>query len=97
MATITSIACRVHYGKIRLPELGLENDAHYECVQALVDSGAGVNCAKERQFSGAGDVEAPPVMLKTANGEHMPNSGALRVTTQSKDASSPRGLSIKLR
>ena len=85
MAKIASIARRVNSGKMRLPDLDLDNDAQYECVWALVDSGAGVNCAKEGQFSSAEDVEAPPVMPTTANGEHMPNSGAMRVTTQSKE------------
>ena len=52
---------------------------------ALVDSGAGVNCAKKGQFSAAVTSDAPAVMLTTADGSYMPNEGAIKVTTMSKE------------
>ena len=85
MAKIASIARRVTIGKIKLPDLDLDNNSDYECVWALVDSGAGVNCAKGGTFSDAVDVNAPPVILTTANGTHMPNHGAMKVKTKSKE------------
>ena len=53
-----------------MPDLNLENNEEYECVWALVDSGAGVNVAKDRQFAGARNVSAPEVVLTTANCEN---------------------------
>ena len=63
----------------------MENDHEYECVWALVDSGAEVNVAKAGQFAHAKTVDAPEVMLTTANGANLPNSGAMRVQTVSKE------------
>ena len=85
MTQISAIAHQINIGKIKLPDLDLDNDKDYECVWALVDSGAGVNVARGDQFSCAEDVEAPSVFLTTANGEHMPNSGAMRVQTMSRE------------
>ena len=85
LAQIAAIAKQVNTGKIRLPDLDLENNSDYECCWALVDSGAGVNCAKADPFSEAEDVEAPPVYLTTASGSHTPTSGAMRVETKSKE------------
>ena len=82
---ISAIARQESTGKIKLPDLDLDNNDEYECVWALVDSGAGVNVAKGDQFECAEDVEAPPVFLTTANCEHMPNSGAMKVQTMSKE------------
>ena len=70
-------------GEISLPDLDLENDSEYECVWALVDSGAGVNCGRKAQFPGAVPTEAPEITLTTANGKKMKNHGAMKITTRS--------------
>ena len=85
MAKISAIAKQVSSGAIRLPDLNLDNNDEYECCWALVDSGAGVNVAKDDQFVDGVDVEAPPVILSTADGALLPNSGAMKVTTRSKE------------
>ena len=84
MARIAAVAQGIAKGEIKLPDLDLDNDAEYECVWALVDSGAGVNCAKSGQFTAAVVTDAPEVVLTTADGSHMPNQGAMRVTTKSR-------------
>ena len=85
IARISAIAQKVVKGEIKLPDLNLDNDDEYVCVWALVDSGVGVNCAKKGQFSAAVTSDAPAVMLTTADGSYMPNEGAIKVTTMSKE------------
>lgn len=85
MAKISAIAKQVNSGAIRLPDLNLDNNDEYDCCWALVDSGAGVNVAKSDQFDDTEDVDAPTVVLSTADGALLPNSGAMRVTTKSKE------------
>ena len=85
MAKISAIAKQVSSGAMRLPDLNLDNNAEYDCCWALVDSGAGVNVAKDDQFVESEDVEAPTVILSTADGALLPNSGAMKVTTRSKE------------
>ena len=85
MAKISAIAKQISSGAIRLPDLDLANNAEYDCCWALVDSGAGVNVAKDDQFVDSVDVEAPEVILSTADGALLPNSGAMKVTTRSKE------------
>ena len=85
IARIASIAKRVVTGDIKLPDLDLDHNDEYDCCWALVDSGAGVNVAREGQFAKARPVEAAPVILTTANGAKLPNSGAVRMFTKSKE------------
>ena len=85
MARIASIAKKVTNGDIKLPDIDLDNNDEYDCCWALVDSGAGVNVARQGQFADATPVKAPPVILTTANGAKLPNSGAVRVATKSKE------------
>ena len=72
-------------GDIKLPDLDLDHNDEYDCCWALVDSGAGVNVARKGQFAKASPVKAPPVILTTANGAKLPNSGAVQVVTKSKE------------
>ena len=85
IARISAIAKEVRDGKIKLPDLRLDNDEEYSCVWALVDSGAGVHCADDDQFENAEDTKAPDVLLTTADGNHMAHKGAMKVTTKSQE------------
>ena len=85
MARIAAIARKVNSGEIHLPDVNLENNDEYECCWALVDSGAGVNVARKGQFANVCPVEAPPIVLSTASGAKLPNSGAVQVVTKSKE------------
>ena len=84
-AHIKSVVRQVLNGEISLPNLDLENDADYECVWALVDSGAGVNCGTKKQFPGAVPTDAPEISLTTADGKLMRNQGAMKITTRSTE------------
>jgi len=85
MSKIYAVAQQVLNGELELPHLDLDNDGAYACCWALVDSGAGVNCASEDNFPHGICVPAPEVRLTTADGKRMPNKGAMRVTTKSKE------------
>ena len=85
MARIIAVAKMVSKGEIQLPDIEFDSNEEYECCWALVDSGAGVNCAKRSQFPDAVPVDAPPVLLTTANGTPMENRGAMKVVTRSKE------------
>ena len=85
LAKIMAVAQQVVSGEIQLPDILLDSDEEYECCWALVDSGAGVNCASRKHFPTATPVEAPEVILTTANGKSMPNQGAMKVVTLSKE------------
>ena len=84
-AHIKSVVRQVLNGEISVPDLYLENDADYECVWALVDSGAGVNCGTKKQFPGAVPTDAPEISLTTADGKLMRNQGAMKITTRSTE------------
>jgi hypothetical protein len=85
LARIAPIAEKVTNGDIKLPDIDLDNNDEAYCCWALVDSGAEVNAARKGQFADATPVNAPPVLLTTANGAKLPNSGAVRVVTKSKE------------
>ena len=85
MAKIYAVAQQVLNGELELPNLDLDNDEEYSCCWALVDTGAGVNCASEDHFPDGICVPAPEVRLTTADGKRMPNKGAMKVTTKSKE------------
>ena len=85
MTRIQSVAKKIQSGELTLPDVELESDDEYQCVWALVDSGAGVNCASKTQFPDAEPISAPEVQLTTAGGETLPNKGAMRVTTTSQE------------
>ena len=85
LAKIQSLAKQLRDGELNLPDLELDSNEEYDCVWALVDSGAGVNCACKEQFPNAVPVEAPEVLLSTASGDTLPNSGAMKVATMSKE------------
>jgi len=81
MAHIKSVAQQVIDGKIRLPDLDLDTNSEYDCCWALVDSGAGVNCATRTQFPNAIPCDAPFITLTTADGKKMENQGAMKIIT----------------
>ena len=85
MTRILSVAKQIRDGELRLPDIELDSNEEYDCVWALVDSGAGVNCASRKQFPHAESVPAPEVQLTTAGGETLPNRGAMKVTTTSQE------------
>ena len=87
MARIASIAQRIAAGDLKLPGLDLGHNDENDCCWALVDSGAAVNVARKGQFAKACPAEAPPIILTTANGAKLPNSGAVRVVKKSKEGS----------
>ena len=68
-----------------MPDIELESNDEYDCCWALVDTGAGVNCASKSQFPHAERVSAPEVQLTTAGGNLLPNQGAMKVTTTSQE------------
>ena len=82
MAYLTMIAQMVKSGEISLPDVDLETDKEYDCVWALVDSGAGANVARRSHFPNFRPVQAPRVALTIANGEVMTNNGAGEVTSR---------------
>ena len=57
----------------------------YDYIWCLVVSGAGANVARKDHFPQSVHCNAPALSLTVANGVHMPNSGARRVVTFSKD------------
>ena len=79
------MAEQVINGKIRLPDLNLDTNSEYDCCWALVDSGAGVNCATRKQFPNATSCDAPLITLTTADGKKMENQGAMKILTKSKE------------
>ena len=85
MTRILAVAKQIRDGELRLPDVELESNDEYDCVWALVDSGAGVNCASRKQFPHAEPIHAPEVQLTTAGGETLPNRGAMKVTTTSQE------------
>ena len=85
MARIHSLAKQLRDGELNLPDLELDSNDEYECVWALVDTGAGVNCGSKAHFPDAIPVEAPEVLLTTASGDPLPNKGAMKVVTKSKE------------
>ena len=85
MARIHSLAKQLRDGELNLPDLELDSNDEYECVWALVDTGAGVNCGSKAHFPPAIPVEAPEVLLTTASGDPLPNKGAMKVVTKSKE------------
>ena len=72
-------------GKIKLPDLHLQNDDGYECCWALVGSEAGVDCATRKQFPNSIPCEAPQITLTCADGKQVQNQGARKVITRSKE------------
>ena len=85
MPRIMAVAKKVRNGEISLPDIELESNEEYQCMWALVDSGAGVNCASRKQIPSAIPVRAPNVQLTTAGGEPLPNSGAMLIPTLSQE------------
>ena len=75
----------VKSGEISPPDVDLETDKEYDCVWALVDSGAGANVARRSHFPNFRPVQAPRISLTLANGEVMENNGAGEVTSYSRD------------
>jgi hypothetical protein len=85
---LNAVARDVRAGKISLPELDLSNNDDFTYVWALVDSGAGANCARRNAFPLSEKTDAPDISLSTANGELLPNNGACRVTAYTRDGGS---------
>ena len=85
IAHIKSVAEQVINGKIRLPDLNLDTNSEYDCCWALVDSGAGANCATRKQFPNATSCDAPLITLTTADGKKMENRGAMNILTKSTE------------
>ena len=78
---IAVIAQQVKSGEIDLPSLRLHNNHEYECVWALIDSGAGRPCArKAKHFAGVNSPMAPSkVRLSTATGQEVKSGGVFTV------------------
>ena len=85
MIQLNAIAREVKEGTITLPELHLSADSEYMYIWALVDSGAGANVARKDQFPASRIVKAPAISLTAANGEALPNRGAIEVTTMAQN------------
>ena len=85
MTHIKSLAQQIKNGDLNLPDVELESNDEYKCLWALVDSGAGVNCSSRDQFPNAERIQAPEVQLTTAGGDLLPNRGAMKITTVSKE------------
>ena len=85
MTRIQAVAKKIRNGELTLPDIELESNDEYDCCWALVDTGAGVNCASKSQFPHAERVSAPEVQLTTAGGNLLPNQGAMKVTTTSQE------------
>ena len=85
MTRVLAVAKKIRNGELTLPDLKLESNDEYDAAWALVDTGAGVNCASRKQFPDAVPVNAPEVQLTTAGGKNLPNKGAMRVTTVSQE------------
>ena len=85
LAHLVSVSEKVKSGEIELPDLDLENDEEYMCVWALVDSGAGVNVADSSQIPGSTPTTAPEINLTCADGNRMPNKGARKVMTHTRE------------
>ena len=77
IARIQAVAEKVRNGELTLSDVALESNDEC-CCWALVDTGAGVNCASRTQFPNAERVQAPEVQLTTAGGNLLPNDGAMR-------------------
>ena len=85
MAHLNAIAQQVKNGVINLPDLEFNDNADYDHVWALVDSGAGANVARRDHFKSSEPVDAPPISLTVANGDALPNKGARRVVCTNPD------------
>ena len=85
IAHLNAIARDVKSGKIALPDIDLMDDAEYEYIWALVDSGAGANVARRNHFPHSRKVKAPEMSLTAANGSDLPNRGAREIVTKDKD------------
>ena len=85
IAHLNAIARDVKSGKITLPDVELADDAEYEYIWALVDSGAGANVARRNHFPHSRKVKAPEISLTAANGSDLPNRGAREIVTRDKD------------
>ena len=78
---IAAIAEQVKSGEISLPSLRLHNNGDYECVWALVDSGAGRPCARKNKHFVNVDATMVPskVRLTTATGQEVKSGGVFKV------------------
>ena len=85
MIQLNAIAREVKEGTITLPELDLSSDSAYMYIWALVDSGAGSNVARKDQFPASHINKVPAISLTAANGEALPNRGAIEVTTMAQN------------
>ena len=84
-ARLCAIARDVKAGRIHLPNVDLETNDEYNCLWALVDSGAGANVARKNHFPDAVPIDAPSITLSTASGGSLPNDGAHLVHTVHRD------------
>ena len=75
LRAIKSVADQVINGKIRLPHSNLDTNSEYDCCWALVDYGAGVNCATRKQFPNATPCGAPSITLTSADGKNLEDDG----------------------
>ena len=78
---IAAIARQVNSGEMLLPSLDLDNNDDYNCVWALMDSGAGRPCAnKKKHFPEVTTPSAPSkVKLSTATSEEVLSRGVFKV------------------
>ena len=78
---IAALAEQVRSGEISLPSLDLDNDAEYEAIWALVDSGAGRPCAnRQKHFPNNTSPLIPSrVRLSTATAEEVRSRGVFKV------------------
>ena len=76
------IAKDINDGKIKLPDLNLPDDATYEAVRALVDSGSSVHVLNVESVVPGAKVHKPRVSrpgFKTACGGTVPDLGSAKV------------------
>ena len=78
---IAAIAQQVKSGEIDLPSLRLYSNREFDCVWALIDSGAGRPCArKAKHFAGVNSPMSPSnVKLSTATGQEVKSGGVFTV------------------
>ena len=63
----------------------MDTNSEYDCCWALVESGAGVNCATRKQFPNATSCDAPLITVTTADGKKMDKQEAMKILTKSKE------------
>ena len=77
-------------GELKLPDVELSNDAEYEAVWALLDSGSSVHVVNASKVFPGAKINKPDRAAKgftVANGKHVPDLGTLTTPVQLPDGS----------